>query len=822
MPASRPDFNIDLPAPRPPYNETNPGKRSPGAGAGSNLPSPRSGDVPPALSPLDALAYQGRLLAARFEESDGRRISRLPPLTVASEFAKPRLGYFNALASAPLQSSTTRPSGAEPPGTSPEVARQELRHRSYYPSIFDNATLENAPSLSRVPSNPSAALETLSEERSGSSTNVTNRTPRWPPPRSPRPIPDANASQRQPQEFRRAPPPQRNEWGHPRNQRTNDYTNSEFGPPRKQRTNESLQSNASSSLAPPSQFSRSPRPQDSSIRSVPQESGDESDAMSFHSESYTSRSRYDRTGSAAGMGPRPLSPYSPLPSGRRSPSISSVHSAGESTQPRRSTNFSRPMSPSIRQGGRTSLDERPSFESSTRMLTVESPQLRPSIDVLSIDESMDSPNLRPLPYGDESVPTITDDEPTILSENGAPSYIYAKYSLPRGRMVSRSSIRAQDWLAHKFEWETPAPESNLTRVEDEPEPKASLQMAERDITPHQGRNYEQSAKPDSDEQVTKQQENERQEQPKLFRPSRFAEQIDDDSEYPIAETPPRSSAGQRKPSHSRPRSRSFDQMLSASTTPKLRTSNPHLRKPSDLANYDIPRLSLDKRARPRNKSVAKPNERETFPEISTPAPDQQTPEAHLAKGIACHENGALQKSTYHLRIAARAGLPTAMLLYALACRHGWGMRPDQAEGVNWLKKAVDSAKLNVDNDDLYTADEGARNAKPSLDGDENVQPTGNKQEIANDVLARRRHRAQLALSIYELGVSYMNGWGIHQDKALAVRCFEIAGRWGDGDALAEAGFCYAKGVGCKKDLNKAAGLYRKAEEKGIGMAGNSW
>jgi TPR repeat protein len=46
--------------------------------------------------------------------------------------------------------------------------------------------------------------------------------------------------------------------------------------------------------------------------------------------------------------------------------------------------------------------------------------------------------------------------------------------------------------------------------------------------------------------------------------------------------------------------------------------------------------------------------------------------------------------------------------------------------------------------------------------------------------------------------------------------------WGDADALAEAGFCYAQGVGCKKDLKKSAGLYRQAEAKGISMIGNSW
>jgi TPR repeat protein len=46
--------------------------------------------------------------------------------------------------------------------------------------------------------------------------------------------------------------------------------------------------------------------------------------------------------------------------------------------------------------------------------------------------------------------------------------------------------------------------------------------------------------------------------------------------------------------------------------------------------------------------------------------------------------------------------------------------------------------------------------------------------------------------------------------------------WGDADALAEAGFCYAQGIGCKKDLKKSAKFYRQAEAKGISMIGNSW
>jgi TPR repeat protein len=46
--------------------------------------------------------------------------------------------------------------------------------------------------------------------------------------------------------------------------------------------------------------------------------------------------------------------------------------------------------------------------------------------------------------------------------------------------------------------------------------------------------------------------------------------------------------------------------------------------------------------------------------------------------------------------------------------------------------------------------------------------------------------------------------------------------WGDVDALAETGFCYAQGIGCKKDLKKSAKFYRMAEAKGMSMVGNSW
>lgn len=93
-----------------------------------------------------------------------------------------------------------------------------------------------------------------------------------------------------------------------------------------------------------------------------------------------------------------------------------------------------------------------------------------------------------------------------------------------------------------------------------------------------------------------------------------------------------------------------------------------------------------------------------------------------------------------------------MLLYALACRHGWGMRPNQREGVEWLRKAADIASAEIADDEGHA-----------------------KDGKAVDVQGSKARKAQFALSIYELGVSHMNGWGIEQDKALALRCFEIAG-----------------------------------------------
>lgn len=233
------------------------------------------------------------------------------------------------------------------------------------------------------------------------------------------------------------------------------------------------------------------------------------------------------------------------------------------------------------------------------------------------------------------------------------------------------------------------------------------------------------------------------------------------------------------------------------------------------------------------------------------ASNQLTPDEHVAQGIAFHESGndaSLSRSTYHLRLAARAGHPTGMLLYALACRHGWGVRPNAGEGVRWLKKALDLGREQGREQEHQGAGSVKRQQStkggdilttitaldPNSNPNRNLAPpspapssasasTSTSATNANPYRPAPTHRAaHLALAVYELGVSHMNGWGTPIDRRLALRCFDIAAAWGDLDALTEAAFCYAEGIGCARDRPRAARMYRAAERRGKTLVGNSW
>lgn len=431
-------------------------------------------------------------------------------------------------------------------------------------------------------------------------------------------------------------------------------------------------------------------------------------------------------------------------------------------------NFSRPRS----SGGqsiqsiatRPSVDSRPSFDTrpstelplrhtsgASNSTHLSSYHTNPSTRQNSSDDVRTPANVHLDTPGTENAEMAGGDyfSSATNDTNQATSYVYTKYSLPRGR-TDRNSIAAREsWIHHQFDWDD----------KKQPPSQPSPVPAPLDIEV-----FHQRHRQDSDASALT---------------------------APVLPSSPTGSTGSERIS---------GMWLSSKSRPALhnakrsRSANPDSRfekeVPSHRASPSVATESTNRTIRAVPSSDL--HQRKTSAEL--------TSEEHLELGIQTHNSGNLNKSTYHLRLAAKAGLPTGMLLYALACRHGWGMRPNQAEGVMWLRKAIEGAGSEV------------------LDVEAALDAASRKAEPA----AAMGGKAQFALAIYELGISYMNGWGCPKDKPLALRCYEVAGSWGDCDALAEAGFCYTQGVGCRKDLKKAAGLYRKAAEGGMSMTGNSW
>lgn len=680
----------------------------------NGIPSPRiehyDGEVPPALSPLDAFAAQGRLLARQLEESArrDRRLSRLPPSSVARSLSRPRPGYFrsnssgddiNNVESAPLERRPTQKGNVE-------VEEPRFRPMSEHPrfSSASNAFTEasycdeeededtNSTPRHTILSTGSQSLDVPRAESPEEDMSLRGVLPDQGPPRFyagstpalPAVSPSVGVS-----------------LAASSMSSSTDSASSRFLIPR--------------SLAPPgSPFSRP-----SSSSKVNPESSDD-DYSSSNAGSTFSKPRKMSSGSAVSVPHSPLSTTTPMPRSRpRSPSQSSEASKDGGYLQRPSLNFSRPLS-----------------RSSTNLSAYAVPQQPNHMNNRASIERGNKPGPIVVPTTTEASMPSAEEPASALSA----SYTYAKYPLPRGRQVSRDSAVFAGLQTPNFEWKEPLFESPShgtppERTSRTPSPPPAQQ--ESAPAPKARSMYE---TPMSDRQLL---------------------------------TPEPSTPSRRR-----------------SPSPEASSSkhSPKTRKPETIKEDTESSGSSNATLRPQ---TARSNKSDNT--TSTPV----SAEDHLAVGIKCHEKGSLNESTYHLRVAAKQDHPTAMLLYALACRHGWGMRPNQQEGVRWLRKAVDSVGLEM------------------MDATNAATPARVRE-------MQKAYRAQFALSIYELGVSHLNGWGIEQDKSLALRCFEIAGQWGDGDALAEAGFCYAQGAGCKKDLKKAAKFYREAEAKGINMVGNSW
>ncbi|KAL8846158.1 MAG: hypothetical protein Q9221_008738 [Calogaya cf. arnoldii] len=620
----------------------------------SGLPSPRithfDGDIPPQMSPLDAFASQSRMLAKKLDDSkrNGRRVSRLPPLTIAESLVKPVSAYPRPR-SAETQDGTDFNSpralhDAPPLSNLPELEEPSFRPKSYYPrfssmrneeddqnSEADSPKEQAQQAANKYDYRPRYAFQPQSANEKFATPRVASPEPLGPVRNGIKGRPGSPITPQQQQ-----PPGSPQFTSRPSFDQTHQKTNSQ----QRGLSVESTQSPGPS----PSTLALPKFPnirQAASIRSVPMDSSDDELSASTGGSSF---SQHRKQSSSSGVSPS-----------SESQDFFLADSYGRAT---------------------ASPDQEQYFD----------PKEHP-----------DAP---------------------------APSYIYTKFSLPRGRILQRNSKVLENQQMPHFEWEQPAVATNVAPVT----PATNEKPSSTQISPSPP-------------------------QPKA--------NLDPKNSLEI----PRSSFEKSRLGPNRPPIKPLSTDTQSSSSASMRSGSTIKARPNQPASLT----------------------------------QESTSEDHLAKGIASHEAGNFKESTYHLRIAAKANLPTAMLLYALACRHGWGMRPNPSEGVQWLRRAADCASLEIADDE-----------------------DGKKEGKVTDVQQQKTRRAQFALSIYELGVSHMNGWGIEQDKALALRCFEIAGNWGDADAMAEAGFCYTQGSGCKKDLMKAAKWYRMAEAKGMSMVGNSW
>lgn len=755
---------------------------------GRDLPSPRAGEAPPAMSPLDFIAMQGRLLKQQLaeekkrEQQAGRRVSRLDHKVVEQEFRN-RPDFFRSISD---QSRMTDLAEEEEDMTSPhshhggQVAThspERERPMSFYPTL-DRASYITDDGVPEVPVMPTPFFD-AQERPSQDPHDAANSAGDYfgiPRALSPEPVePNVNVQAPSPN----VPPSLTNSIdtisSHPRT-RTNDSQ-------RSQRSLQSQRSDRERGLAPP-QSPRFPRASRSfqSIRSVPPDSGDEDSASANGSQEQPPGRKFSGSSNMS----RPQSPYSPwMRPVHRSPSMTSEVSINSSQQQRGPgltfNNFSRPMSSSGSTPSFDAMRPRPSFESrpscdqrpgipyrqaSDRSNSTEA-AFKPAISRGNSGDSMpaatrvDRNSMHRDDVADVATPSLhahptggfTEDGHMTPGGTSSSSYTSAKPALPRGRAVDRESTAFRDsWIQKQFEWET----------------------KHGHVHPHEGRGHERN-----------------QSDSPMF----------DSSNSPALSDGPR--VGRTLVMHP--------------NTTRSRSAEPRGKEKQEVAktSFDRSPLHQSEVASLHYQSEVASLHRSS-PSVKTESTDRTikplhrkalsadiTPEEHLDIGIEAHDAGATNKSTYHLRLAAMAGLPTAMLLYALACRHGWGMRANQAEGVKWLRQAIDSAGMDV------------ANAEEKFNS-----TSGNGKKL--DPAERKKRKAQYALAIYELGISSMNGWGCTKDKALAVRCYEIAGSWGDVDALAEAAFCYTQGVGVKKDVKRAAALYRKAADMGMSMAGNSW
>jgi TPR repeat protein len=165
---------------------------------------------------------------------------------------------------------------------------------------------------------------------------------------------------------------------------------------------------------------------------------------------------------------------------------------------------------------------------------------------------------------------------------------------------------------------------------------------------------------------------------------------------------------------------------------------------------------------------------------------------HLALGMYFHEKDKLDIATYYFSLAMQDNT-LGLFMYAISLRHGWGIQSNEEEAVRLLLMASDFMLRET-----------------------------NSSKRSIESLPSEKTSPALVLAIYEIAVSFSQGWGITKDKSKAAYYYELAANLGDADAQMALGNCYLRGDGVKKSKRLAAFWFRKADNQGARMVSMQW
>ncbi|KAI5963365.1 hypothetical protein KGF57_001310 [Candida theae] len=231
-----------------------------------------------------------------------------------------------------------------------------------------------------------------------------------------------------------------------------------------------------------------------------------------------------------------------------------------------------------------------------------------------------------------------------------------------------------------------------------------------------------------------------------------------------------------------------------------------------------------------------------------------SPESRVMTAQELRAQGNHREASYQLQIAANEpfNYSKAMYLYAIALKHGQGVKQNYNSSIKWLCKCILTTQVSEKNDQplrgllsklnklsqrdllqLVLADIERPRDIGGLRSSENPEVFYNhfksfsKIEV-NKIMARNKSKADVvALSYFEIGMYLLHGMGgdsNHKtDEAHGISCLSKSAAMCCVEAMEQLGEVWAtKTKFRKKDLSKAAAWLRSAEIFGAKSIGNSW